>query len=101
MTLFLLAQIFSVSTLGYGCRAVRLGSRASPSEVQMDVPGVEEDRTGCEEVALDSKSHFGAWQGTRAASCHAARDDAARGPTFIRAARPFSLIPSFFFPFSL
>ena len=66
MTLFLPARIFSVFVLGYGCRAVHLGSRASPSGVQMDVPGVEEDRTGCEEVARDSKSHFGAWH-------HAAR----------------------------
>ena len=59
MTRFLPTRIFSVSVLGYGCRAIRLGSRASPSGVQMDVPGVEEDRTGCEEVARDSKSQFG------------------------------------------
>ena len=67
MTLFLPARIFSVSVLSYGCRAVRLGSRASPSGVQTDIPGVEEDRTGCEEAARDLKSHFGAWQETRAA----------------------------------
>ena len=67
MTLFLPARIFLVPVLGYGCRTVRLGSRASPSGVQMDIPGVEEDRTGCEEAARDLKSHFGTWQETRAA----------------------------------
>ena len=60
MTLFLPARIFSVSVLDYGCRAVRLGSCASPSGVRMDIPRVEEDRTGCEEVAHDSKGQFGA-----------------------------------------
>ena len=64
MTLFLPAWIFSVPILGYGCRTVRLGSRASPFGVQMDIPGVEEDRTGCKETARDLKSHFGTWQET-------------------------------------
>ena len=100
MTLFLPAWIFSVPVLGYGCRTVRLYSRASPFGVQMDIPGVEEDRTGCEEMARVLKSHFGMWQETRTASCHAARDDAARVSFFIRAARFFGLIPSFFLSFS-
>ena len=60
----------------------------------MDIPGVEEDRTGSEEAARDLKSHFGAWQETRAA-----RDDAARVSFFIRAARLFGPIPSFFLSF--
>ena len=59
MTLFLPARIFSVPILGHGCRAVHLDSRASPSGVQTDIPGVEKDRTGCEEAARDLKSHFG------------------------------------------
>ena len=67
MTLFLPTRIFSVSVLGYGCRTVRLDSRASPSGVQMDIPRVKEDWTGCEEAACDLKSHFGTWQETRAA----------------------------------
>ena len=100
MTRFLPARIFSVFVFSYGCCAVRLDLRASPSEVQMDIPGVEEDRTGCEEVARVLKSHFGMWQETRTASCHAARDDAARVSFFIRAARFFGLIPSFFLSFS-
>ena len=100
MTLFLPARIFSVPVLGYGCRAVRLDSRASSSGVQTDIPGVEEDRTGCEEAARDLKSHFGAWQETRSASCRAARDDAARVSFFIRAAQLFGPIPSFFLSFS-
>ena len=99
MTLFLPARIFSVPVLGHGCRAVRLDSRASPSGVQTDISGVEEDRTGCEEVARDLKSHFGARQETRAASCRAARDDAVRVSFFIRAARLFGPIPSFFLSF--
>uniref|UniRef100_A0A2N9GSE0 Uncharacterized protein n=1 Tax=Fagus sylvatica TaxID=28930 RepID=A0A2N9GSE0_FAGSY len=74
------------------CYTVRLGSRASLFGVRTDIPGVEEDRTGCEEAVRGSKSHFGEWQGTRASSSRAARDDAARGPTFIRAARLFSPI---------
>ena len=67
MTLFLPARIFSVPVLGHGCRAIRLDSRVSPSGVHTDILGVEEDRTGCEEAARDLKSHFGAWQETRAA----------------------------------
>ena len=99
MTLFLLARIFSVLVLGHGCRAVRLDSRASPSGVQTDIPRVEEDRTGCEEAARDLKSHFGAWQETRAASFRAARDDVVRVSGFIRAARLFGPILSFFLSF--
>ena len=99
MTLFLPARIFSVLVLGHGCRTVHLDLRASPSGVQTDIPGVEEDRTGCEEAARDLKSHLGAWQETRAASCRAARDDAARVSGFIRAARLFGPIPSFFLSF--
>ena len=102
MTRFLPAWIFSVSVLAYGCRAVHLGSRANPFEVQMDVPGVEEDWTGYEEAVHGSKGRFGAWQGTcpwRVMMPRAARDDATRGPTFILAARSFSLISSFFLSF--
>ena len=100
MTLFLPARIFSVPVLGHGCRAVRLDSHASPSGVQRDIPGVEEDRTGCERVARGLKWQPGAKLGTRAASCRAARDVPVRGPTLKRAARPFSLISSFFLSFS-
>jgi hypothetical protein len=67
MTRFLPARIFPVSVPFYGSRTVYLGSRASPSRVRTDIPGVEEDRTGCEEAARGSKSHFGVWQGTRVA----------------------------------
>ena len=67
MTLFLPARIFSVLVLGHGYRTVHLDLCASPSGVQTDIPGVEEDRTGCEEAARDLKSHFDAWQETRAA----------------------------------
>ena len=67
MTRFLPARIFSVFMLSYDRCAVRLGLRASLFGVRTDVPRVEEDRTGCEEAACGSKSHFGAWQGTRAA----------------------------------
>ncbi len=66
MTRFLLAQIFSVSVLAYGHRAVRLGSRASPFGVQMDIPSVEEDRTGYEEAVRGSKWPVGARLGARA-----------------------------------
>jgi hypothetical protein len=100
MTRFLPAQIFSVSVLAYGCRAVCLGLRASPFGVQIDVPGVGEDRTGCEKVARGSKWQLGAKVETRAASWRAARDVPARGPTLKRAARPFFFIFGFFSPFS-
>uniref|UniRef100_A0A2N9FQ75 Uncharacterized protein n=1 Tax=Fagus sylvatica TaxID=28930 RepID=A0A2N9FQ75_FAGSY len=40
-------------------RAVRLDSRASPSGVQMDIPGFGEDRSGCEEVMSDRGSGSG------------------------------------------
>ena len=99
MILFLLGRIFSVLVLGHGCCAVRLDLRASSSGVQTDIPGVEEDRTGCEEAARDLKSHFRAWKETRAASCRAGRDDAARVSGFIRAARLFGPILSFFLSF--
>ena len=65
MTRFLPARIFSVSVLSYGHCAVRLGLRASLFGVRTDVPGVEEDQTGCDEVARDSKSQFGAKVETR------------------------------------
>ena len=99
MTQFLPTRIFSVSVLSYDCCVARLGLHASPSGVQMDIPGVEEDRTGCERVARGSKWQPGAKLGTRVASCCAARDVPARGPTLKRAARPFSLISSFFLSF--
>uniref|UniRef100_A0A2N9IMC4 Aminotransferase-like plant mobile domain-containing protein n=1 Tax=Fagus sylvatica TaxID=28930 RepID=A0A2N9IMC4_FAGSY len=70
----------------------RLGLRASPSGVQMDIPRVEKDRTRCEEAVRGSKGSFGVEVGTGAGSSHAARDDGARGPTLKRAARPFALI---------
>ena len=79
----------------FPCGSSRFDSRASPSGVQTDILGVEEDRTGCEEAARDLKSHFGAWQET----CRAARDDAARVSFFICAARLFGPIPSFFLSF--
>jgi hypothetical protein len=67
MTRFSPARIFSVSMLTYGCRAVRLDSRASPFGVRMDIPGVEEDRTGYEKVAHGSEWQLGARLGTRVA----------------------------------
>ena len=66
MTRFLPARIFSVSVIGYCCCAVRLGLRASPSGVQMDIPRVEKDRTRCEEVVRSSKGPFGVEVGTGA-----------------------------------
>ena len=66
MTRFLPARIFSVSVLGYGCRAVRLGLHASPFGVQMDIPRVEKDRTSCEEAVRGSKGRFGVEVGTGA-----------------------------------
>ena len=66
MTQFLPAWIFSVSVLGYGCCAVRLGLRASPSGVQMDIPRVKKDRTRCEEAVRGSKGRFGVEVGTGA-----------------------------------
>jgi hypothetical protein len=66
MTRFLPARIFSVSVLGYGCYAVRLGLRASPFGVQMDIPRVEKDRTRCEEAVRGSKGPFGVEVGTGA-----------------------------------
>ncbi len=50
----------------YGGRVVRLGSRASPFGVQMNIPGVEKDRTGCKKVVLGSKGQSGAKVETRA-----------------------------------
>jgi hypothetical protein len=66
MTRFLPARIFSVSVLGYGCRAVRLGLRANPSGVQMGIPGLGEDRTGCEKMVRGLKWQRGACLGTSA-----------------------------------
>ena len=59
MTRFLPARIFLVSMLAYSCRAVRLGSRANPFGAQMDIPGVGEDRTGCEKAVRGSKGQSG------------------------------------------
>ena len=101
MTRFLPTRIFSVSVLGYGCRAVRLNSRASPSRVRMSIPGLGEDRTGCEKTVRGSKWHRGACLGTRAWPSRAARDGPARGPTINCAARPFVFHSILFFPFSL
>jgi hypothetical protein len=67
MTRFLPPQIFSIPVFTYGCRVVRLDSRASPFGVQMDIPAVEEDRTGYEKVARGWKWRFGAGRDTRAA----------------------------------
>ena len=66
MTRFLPAQIFSVSVLSYSCCAVHLGSRVSPSRVQMDIPRVEKDRAGYEEAVYGSKGRSGAEVETRA-----------------------------------
>ena len=55
MTRFLPAQIFLVSVLTYGYRAVCLGSRVSLSGVQMGIPGLGEDRTGYEKTVRGSK----------------------------------------------
>ncbi len=66
MTRFLPARIFSVSVLANGCYAVHLDSRASPFEVRMDIPRVEEDRTGYEEAVRGSKGQPGTEVETRA-----------------------------------
>uniref|UniRef100_A0A2N9ERE0 Aminotransferase-like plant mobile domain-containing protein n=1 Tax=Fagus sylvatica TaxID=28930 RepID=A0A2N9ERE0_FAGSY len=58
--------IFSVSVLGYGCRAVHLGLRANPSGVQMGIPGLGEDQTGCEKMVHGLKWQRGACLGTSA-----------------------------------
>ena len=60
MTQFFPARIFSVSVFSYGCCAVHLDLRASPSEVQMDIPRVEKERTRCGEAVRGSKGPFGA-----------------------------------------
>ena len=59
MTRFLPVQIFLVFVLDYGCCAVHLGLRASPSGVQMDIPRVEKDRMRCEEAIRGSKGRLG------------------------------------------
>ena len=64
MTRFLPARIFSVSVLDYGCCAARLGLRANPSGVQIDIPRVEKDWTRCEEAVRGSKGSFGMEVGT-------------------------------------
>ena len=66
MTQFLPTRIFSVSVLSYGCCVARLGLRASPSGVQMDIPRVEKDRAGYEEAVRGLKGQFGAEVETRA-----------------------------------
>jgi hypothetical protein len=66
MTRFLPARIFSISVLSYGCYAVCLGLRASPSGVQMDIPRVEKDRVRYEEAVRGSKGPFGTEVETRA-----------------------------------
>ena len=66
MTRFLPAQIFSVFVFSYGCCAVRLGLRASPSGVQMDILRVEKDQAGYKEAVRSSKGRFGAEVETRA-----------------------------------
>ena len=66
MTRFLPARIFLVSMLAYSCRAVRLGSRANPFGAQMDIPGVGEDRMGCEKAVRGSKGQSGTEVETRA-----------------------------------
>ena len=101
MTRFLPAWIFSVSVLGCGCRAVRHGSRASPSGVQMGILGLGEDRTGCEKTVRGSKWHRGACLGTRAWPSRAMRGGPAWGPSINCAARPFVFHSVLFFPFSL
>jgi hypothetical protein len=65
MTRFLPSRIFSVFVLAYGCRSVRLSLRASPFGVQIDIPEVEEDRTGYEEVVRGSKWPVSTRLGTR------------------------------------
>ena len=99
MTRYLPAQIFSVSVLTYGYRAVRLDSRASPSGVRMDIPGLGEDRTGYEKTVCGSKRRTSACLGTRAWPSRTASDGPVRGPTILCATRPFPFIPSFSFPF--
>ena len=66
MTQFLPTRIFSVSVLSYGYCVARLGLRASPSGVQMDILRVEKDRTRCEEGVRGSKGPFGVEVGTGA-----------------------------------
>ena len=100
MTQFLPARIFSVPVSAYVCCAVHLGLRASPSGLQKNIPGVEEDWTGYKKVARGSRWWFGAKMETRATSWRAARDGTAWGPTLRRAARPFFFIFGFFSPFS-
>ena len=89
MTRFLPAQIFLISVLGYSYRAVRLDLRANPSGVQMGIPGLGEDRSGCEKMVRGSKWQSGACLGTRARSHH----------ILCRAIFPFHSV--IFFPFSL
>ena len=81
MTRFLPARFFSVPVPAYGSRAIHLGLRAIPSGFETDIPGVEEDRMGCEKVARGLNWCFGAEVGTRAPPCRAARDGPVRGPT--------------------
>jgi hypothetical protein len=59
MTRFLPARVFLVSVFSYSCRAVHLGLRVSPSEVQMDIPRVENNRTRCGEAVRGLKGPSG------------------------------------------
>jgi hypothetical protein len=99
MTRFLPARIFSVSAFSYGCRVVCLGLRASPSGVQMGIPGLGEDRSGCEKTIRGLKWRNGVVLGTRARPSCAAHDGPTRGPTTSGPARHFPFILSFSFPF--
>jgi hypothetical protein len=66
MTRFLPARIFSVFVFSYGCCVVRLGLRASPSGVQMGIPGFGEGRSGCKKTVRGLKWRNGALLGSRA-----------------------------------
>ena len=52
--------------LSYSGCIVRLGSRANPCGVQMDIPRVEKDRAGYEEAICGSKGRSGEEVETRA-----------------------------------
>jgi hypothetical protein len=55
MTRFLPARIFSVFVPTYDHRAIRLGLRADPSGLQKGIPGIEENRMGCEKASRGSR----------------------------------------------
>ena len=89
MTRFLPARIFLVSMLAYGCRAVRLGSRAS-------LFGAKWMFRGLEKMGRDAKRWFVARNGRSARGWELVRDHHAR---LRRATFPFHSV--LFFPFSL